>query len=68
MTNIIVAFPKIEDARKIRNVLVRSGFTVTAACTTGAAVMAAAEDYTDGIVVCGYKLVDMLYSELLSVH
>lgn len=36
MTNIIVVFPKIENAKSIRNVLVRNGFSVTAACTTGA--------------------------------
>ncbi len=64
MTNIIVAFPGTENARNIKNILVRSGFSVTAACTTGAQVIGLAEDYTDGIVVCGHRLVDMLYEEL----
>lgn len=64
MTNIIVVFPKIEDAKSIKNVLVRNGFSVMAACTTGAQVIGLAEDYTGGIVICGYKLIDMLYSEL----
>lgn len=64
MTNIIVAFPGTENARNIKNILVRSGFCVTAACTTGAQVIGLAEDYTDGIVVCGHRLVDMLYGEL----
>lgn len=36
MTNIIVVLPKIEDAKSIKNVLVRSGFSVMAACSTGA--------------------------------
>ena len=30
MTNIIVVFPKIENAKSIRNVLVRNGFFVSA--------------------------------------
>lgn len=37
MTNIIVALPKIEDAKGIKNLLVRGGFQVTGVCTTGAA-------------------------------
>lgn len=36
MTNIIVALPKIEDAKGIRGVLVKNGFQVTAVCSTGA--------------------------------
>lgn len=34
MTNIIVALPKIEDAKGIRGVLVKNGFQVTAVCST----------------------------------
>lgn len=64
MTGIIVAFPGMDNARNIKNVLVRNGFSVRAACTTGAQVMELAEDYTDGIVICGYRLIDMLYVEL----
>lgn len=30
MTNIIVVFPKIEDAKSIKNVLVRNGFSAMA--------------------------------------
>ena len=36
MTGIVVVFPRMEDARGIRNLLVRSGFSVHAVCTTGA--------------------------------
>ena len=59
VTNIIVVFPKIEDAKSIKNVLVRNGFSAMAACTTGAQAIGLAEDYTNGIVICGYKLIDM---------
>ncbi len=59
MTNIIVVFPKPEEARGIKSILVKNGFSVTAVCTTGAQAMS-------GIVVCGYRLVDMIYSDLQS--
>lgn len=64
LTNVIVLFPKIEDAKNIRNLLVRHGFQVPAVCSTGAMALAHANDLSDGIVVCGYKYPDMLYSEL----
>lgn len=63
-TNIIVAFPKIEDARNIKSVLVRNGFAVSSSCTSGAHVLNTIDSLDGGIVVCGYKLSDMLYSEL----
>lgn len=64
MTSIIVVFPKIEDARSIRNLLAKSGFSVTAVCSTGAQAINAADSLNDGIVICGYKLPDMMYSEI----
>lgn len=64
MVQIIVAFPKIEDAKGIKNLLVHSGFSVIAACTAGAQVLNLADELGSGIVVCGYRLSDMLYEEL----
>lgn len=64
MTNIIVVFPKIEDAKSVRNLLVRSGFKVTGVCTTGTQAISQADGLNDGIIICSYKLMDMLYSEL----
>ena len=64
MTNIIVVFPKPEEARSIRSLLVKNGFSVTAVCTTGAQAMSQVDNMNGGIVVCGYRLVDMLYSDL----
>lgn len=64
MAGIIVAFPKAEDAKKIKNLLVRNGFSVAAVCTTGAQAIGLADSYNRGIVVCSYSLPDMLYSEL----
>lgn len=64
MTGIVVVFPRLEDARGIRNILVRSGFAVHAVCTTGAQAISSLEDLNDGIVISGYKLADMVYLEL----
>ena len=65
MISVIVVFPKLEEARSIKNLLVRNGIDVIAACTTGAQVMNLTDDLDYGIVVSGYKFIDMMYSELL---
>lgn len=64
MANIIVAFSKPEDAKSIKNILMRNGFPVIAVCTSGAQVLSQLDDLNSGIIVCGYRLTDMLYSEL----
>lgn len=64
MTNIIIVLPRLEDAKGIKNVLVRGGFTVTGVCTAGAQAISQADGLHGGIVICGYKLADMVYSEL----
>lgn len=64
MTNIIVVLPKLEDAKSIKNILVRSGFQVTGVCTTGAQAISQADGLHDGIIICSYKLADMMYDHL----
>lgn len=64
MTNIIVAFAKIEDAKSIKNILVKSGFGVTAVCTSGAQALNYADAFHDGIIIAGYRLADMICVEL----
>lgn len=64
MAHIVVAFPKMEDAISIKNLLVKNGYFVAAVCTSGAKVLSTIDDYNEGIIVCGYKLKDMIYSEL----
>lgn len=65
MISIIVVFPKQEEANSIRRLLIRNGFDVVAACTTGTQVIKLLDDLDYGIVVSGYKFVDMMYDELL---
>jgi len=64
VTSVIVVFPKIEDAKNIKNLLVRHGFSVSAVCNTGAAAINYADSMNSGIIVCGYKYRDMMYTEL----
>ena len=67
MANIIVTFGNIDNARQIKGLLARSGFNVIGLCTTGTQTIAMLDDLNDGIIVCGYKLGDMIYSELLEM-
>lgn len=64
MLSFIVVFPKIEDAKSIKNVLVHSGYEVQAVCTTGAQAVSLANELDEGIVICGYRYSDMQYLEL----
>ena len=65
MSSIVVALPKIEDAKKIRAILVRHGFSVAAVCNTAANALASASELGYGVLICGYRLADMYYHELL---
>ena len=65
MISVIVVFSKVEEAKGIRNLLMRNGVNVLAACTTGAKAISFFEDVDEALIVCGYKLADMLYTELL---
>ncbi|HIS30476.1 MAG TPA: ANTAR domain-containing protein [Candidatus Limivivens intestinipullorum] len=64
MVNVIVVFPNLENAKSVRNLLIRNGYSVAGVCTSGAQALQAADRLTDGIIVCGYKFSDMLYTEL----
>lgn len=64
MTGIIVVFPNKDNAASIRNLLVRSGMNVAGVCTSGAQAVNCADTLEEGIVVCGYKMKDMMYTEL----
>jgi response regulator NasT len=64
MLNIIVAFPKIEDANNIKKLLMRNGYNVNLVCNLGAYAISRANELDGGIVICGYRLSDMMYDEL----
>lgn len=64
MVNIVVVFPKLEDAKNIRNLLARNGYSVIGVCCTGAQVLQITDNLEDGIVICGYRFNDMIYADL----
>lgn len=64
MNGIIVVFPNKDNATNIRNLLARGGFDVIGVCTTGAQAIHYADTVDEGIVVCGYNLKDMMYTDL----
>lgn len=64
MSKMIVVFPRKENAANIRNLLVRGGLNVAGVCTSGAQAIHYADNLEEGIVICGYKMQDMMYTEL----
>ena len=64
-TNIIVAFPKQETARNIRNILQRNGFHVTHTVTSGAQILSAVATLDYGVVILPIRLADMFYHEVM---
>lgn len=64
MTNIIISFPNIDNAKNIKNMLVRNGFTVVGVCNSGVQTLALAEEVQNGVIVCGCKFQDMMCGEL----
>lgn len=64
MISVIIVLPKIEDGKKIRDILVRRGFQVDAVCSSGARVLSELSQIPAGIVISGYRLKDMYYTQL----
>ncbi|MCH5252996.1 MAG: ANTAR domain-containing protein [Lachnospiraceae bacterium] len=64
MADIIIAFPKLDDAKNLKRLLTRNGHDVTFVCDSGAQVVSAVNRLDGGIVICGYRFSDMHYSEL----
>lgn len=62
--NVIVAFPKIENGRSIKSILIKHGFQVGKVCVTGAQALQCADGLADGILVCASRLQDMVYGQL----
>lgn len=64
MADIIVAFPKLEDAKNLRKLLIRNGYDVNMVCDSGAQIVSAVNELDGGIVICGYRFSDMHFSEI----
>lgn len=64
MADIIIAFPKLDDARNLKKLLLRNGYDVSLVCDTGAQIVSAVNTLDGGIVISGYRFSDMHYSEV----
>lgn len=64
MSIIIVALPKIEDAKRIRKILMNHGFENVVSCCTASATLIEANQDQRGLIISGYKLPDMHYTQL----
>ena len=65
MSSIIVALPKEEDANRIKEILQRYGFRPSALCGTGSKALSCAHQFDYGIIICGRRMRDMNYTELM---
>lgn len=59
-----MAFAKIEEAKSVKNILVKNGFSVTAVCTSGAQALEFADEFHYGVIISGFRLADMICVEL----
>ena len=65
MQNIIVAFPKAEGGRKLKNILTQSGWYVPATVVSGNQTLARANELRYGTVLTVSRLPDMTWIDLL---
>jgi response regulator NasT len=63
--NIIVAFAKPKDIQNFKSILSRGGYDGVASVSSGVQALSVMDDLGSGVIICGYRLNDMLYSELL---
>ena len=65
MADIIIAFPKLDDAKNLKKLLLRNGYDVSLVCDNGAQIVSAVNELDGGVVICGYRFRDMQFSEVL---
>lgn len=64
MGSIIIALPKIEDAKHISDTLRKRGMETAAVCTSASKVLSTVHQLDSGVVICGQRLIDMHYTQL----
>lgn len=64
MADIIIAFPRLDDAKNLRRLLIRNGYDVNMVCDCGSQVMEAVHQLDGGIVISGYRFSDMYYLDI----
>lgn len=64
MGSIIIALPRLEDAKRISDILKRRGLEATAICTSASNVLSKVHQLDSGIIICSSRLPDMYYTQL----
>ncbi|WP_026834425.1 ANTAR domain-containing response regulator [Eubacterium xylanophilum] len=64
MAGIIIASAHIQDARKLKDVLNRYGYSTCIVCQTMSSALNRVQDYDAGIVICTARLPDGNYADL----
>ena len=64
MGSIIVALPKLEDAKHISDVMRGCGLETTMVCTSGRELLPRLSVLENGVIICGRRLKDMYYTKL----
>lgn len=64
MTNLIVLFSRQDEALGVRSLFVRNGYDVASVCVLGSQALLAAQELESGIIICGHKYPDMIYTDL----
>lgn len=64
MSVVVVVLPKLDDAKKIRKILMSHGFHQVFACASASSALQEVNQHSHGLVISAYHLKDMYYVEL----
>ena len=67
MKGIIIACPKAETAGKLKKLFTENGYTITGICNSGAKALRLSKQMDGGVIICTYRLTDMVASDLSSL-
>ncbi|MCI1930433.1 MAG: ANTAR domain-containing protein [Clostridia bacterium] len=67
MENIIIGFTDRAKAEIIRDIVAKGGFYNTIVCTSGDEILRTANEIGDGVIICGYKVSDMIHTEIFEL-
>ena len=58
---IVVVLPKLENAKKVKKILLEHGFQTVFACSSASSALQMVGEYSYGLVISGYRMPDMYY-------
>ena len=62
---IVVVLPKLENAKKVKKILLEHGFQTVFACSSASSALQMVGEYSYGLVISGYRMPDMYYLDLV---